>query len=626
MTNPSIPPVVNALQRGQPVEAELLCRAALQRVPHDTDALFFLALALHQQHKLGEAIDAYARLTVLVPDSGVHWGNYATVLREAGQLEEASRAYATALRLMPDNVEQWINLGLLQLQQQQFVAARDSLLRAVGLDPQSPLARIPAARACSVCRDYRADDLIRPWREWLPLDDAQQLELADLHLVLGDANTAQVLLEDLLARMPTHLSAKLLLAAVYERMNQLTAAQTLLDQVAATSAGSDPVMSLEMEHQRAMLALRGNKLELARELLERAGPRHALDYAHYFVLAEVCDKLGALGPAMQALEVAHARQMDELKISVPYRFAADAPILPAAVARVDAEDYRRWPLVRAPDSAASPVFIVGFPRSGTTLLEQMLDAHPGLQSMDERPFFNILADQLADQGVNVPTDLYKLDQRDCDELRKGYLNLACSKIPRHWNAQLVDKNPLNMLWLPMIHRLFPQAKFILALRHPCDVVLSNYMQNFRASVLAMACASMERLATAYVTAMECWLHHVEVFQPDVFVSRYEDLVADTEGQTRRIASFLGIGNASSMLHFDQHARDKGYIATPSYAQVIQPVNRKGLNRWLRYREVLTPALPILQPMLDHWCYSADDASRAGGTDVQSSANLSSSGR
>ncbi|MGH9807240.1 MAG: sulfotransferase family protein, partial [Terriglobia bacterium] len=158
-------------------------------------------------------------------------------------------------------------------------------------------------------------------------------------------------------------------------------------------------------------------------------------------------------------------------------------------------------------------------------------------------------------------------------------------------------------WLPMIHRLFPEAKFILALRHPCDVMLSCYMQNFQSMILTVACASLESLAKAYVEAFECWLHHVEVFKPDVFVSRYEELVADTPLQTRRIAEFLGLADAESMLRFDARAIEKGYIATPSYAQVIQPINTKGLNRWHRYREYFEPVLPILKPMLDHWGYN-----------------------
>jgi hypothetical protein len=90
----------------------------------------------------------------------------------------------------------------------------------------------------------------------------------------------------------------------------------------------------------------------------------------------------------------------------------------------------------------------------------------------------------------------------------------------------------------------------------------------------------------------------------VLESKYEDLVADTPGQTRRIADFLELEDAAPMLNFQQHARDKGYIGTPSYSQVIEPVNTKGLNRWLRYREYFEPVLPILDPILRRWGYSA----------------------
>ncbi|HEY8683558.1 MAG TPA: sulfotransferase [Rhodanobacter sp.] len=601
----TIQTVFETMQAGRLTDAETLCRTALQEVPDDSDLRLLLALNLQQQGRPNEAVEVYAELTRRFPDEGLHWGNYATALREVDRQDDALAAYAVSLRLAPDNMDQLINLGLLQLHRKDYLAARDTLLKAHSLDPQSALVRIHAARACSVCRDYRADDLIRPWRQWLPLDDAPQLDLADLHLLLGDANTARFLLEDLLARTPAHLPAKLLLAAVLERMNQLDQAQSLLDQITAAPREFDAETRVEIAHQRAMLALRRGQLALARETLEQVGPRTADDYAHYFTLAEVCDKLGEAEAAIRALEAAHALQLRELKLSVPYRFEPGAPILPAAVAKISIEDYQGWPQRQAPDGDASPIFIVGFPRSGTTLLEQMLDAHPGLQSMDERPFFNILSDQLGDFGIQVPQDLRKLDQAACDELRKGYLSLVSSKILRRWDTRLVDKNPLNMLWLPMIHRLFPQAKFILALRHPCDVVISNYMQNFRSSVLALACASLEKTATAYVTAMDSWLYHVDVFKPDLFVSRYEDLVADPAAQAQRIADFIGVNDATPLLQFDQHARDKGYIATPSYAQVIQPVNRKGLNRWHRYRDALAPAMPILQPMLDYWGYSTD---------------------
>ncbi|MGH8153304.1 MAG: sulfotransferase domain-containing protein, partial [Rhodanobacteraceae bacterium] len=114
---------------------------------------------------------------------------------------------------------------------------------------------------------------------------------------------------------------------------------------------------------------------------------------------------------------------------------------------------------------------------------------------------------------------------------------------------------------------------------------------------------LERLARAYVAAMECWLYHVELFHPQILVSRYEDLVADTATYTRRIAEFLGLADAESMLHFDVRAREKGFIRTPSYTQVVEPINRRAVSRWLPYREYFEPILPILQPMLEYWGYA-----------------------
>lgn len=598
--------IFNALQAGRAEDAELRCREMLADSPDDPDVLLFLALALHQQNKLGEAIAIYARLTEMFPDSATHWGNYATSLRGAGRFAEAAAASDKSLSLVPDDAEQWINRGLLQLQQRDFVAARESLFTALRLAPQSPSAHIYAARACMVCRDHRAEELTKDWRAWLPLDFGLQLELADLKLLLGEADSAQWLLEDLNVRYATSIVVQLALAGVYERVNRLDAAQLLIDRLKLGGNELTEGYQRDLDRLAAALALRQGQYDVARRLLEKAGPRHEHDYDHFFVLAEVLDKLGLPSGALQALSTAHGLQRAELVLTVPGRLEPGAPVLPAAVGRISPENYRQWPKISAPALEDSPIFIVGFPRSGTTLLEQMLDAHPALQSMDERPFFNLLADQLADHGFSVPADLGKLDQHACDELRKGYLSMVCSKIARRWDARLVDKNPLNMLWLPMIHRLFPRAKFILALRHPCDVVISNYMQNYRASVLAAASTSIDRLASAYVIAMECWLHHVEVLKPDVLVSRYEELVVDPVRQTQRIAGFLGLDDAAPLLSFDRHAREKGYIATPSYTQVIQPVNRKGLNRWRRYREALAPALPILQPMLEHWDYSLDE--------------------
>jgi len=601
--NMSTGPIVAALESADPTVAENLCRTQLQFKPEASNVWILLALSLWRQGRHKEALEIYARLTCRYPEDNVHWRNYAAALRMAGELEAAERAYETAVQLAPEDAELLELYGLLQMERGKWVDARNTLLRAFGKAPDSPAIRIHAAQACSVCRDARAENLLAPWRTWLPLDDGLQFELAQVQIQQAEATSALEVLENLLRHSPAHVSARLALASVYERVNRLDDAEAMLRTIEASGMQIEENVQRAIDHQRAQLAERRGNMVKARAILERTSQYDSVGY--WFALASACDKLGDTAAAMHALAAGHERQIEEIQAAVPHLFEPGAELLPNADSRISAADYRQWPELSAPDAVQSPVFVVGFPRSGTTLLEQMLDAHPSLQSMDERPFFNALAGQLENgTGFQIPRDLGRLDQRDCDELRKGYLILACGKVPRRWGARLVDKNPLNMLCLPMIHRLFPRAKFILALRHPCDVILSCYMQNFRAAVLAAAGQTLERLARAYVAAMENWLYHVEVFKPDLFVSRYEDLVADTPGQTRRIAAFLGLENADSMLQFDVRARQKGFIKTPSYTQVIEPINRKSIDRWQHYREYLDPVSPILQTMCDHWSYAS----------------------
>lgn len=608
MTDDSvIDPIVNAIQSDNMLIAEQLCRMHLESESDDEEVLLLLGFCLQKQGREAEAVEPYMRLTRLCPNDSMHWGNYATALDRAGDLEAAEFAASRTVELAPDDPERLEQLGMLRMQLGKLLDARDVLLRASAKAPESANIRIHAARACVACHDTRTADLLHPWREWTALDDGQQIELADLLIQIGEVRDATELLEELVRHDPTNWMAQLWLAKVYERVNRLDESQSVLQYIVTNGGTEELGFSRSIARQNAQLAIRRHAYGAARTLLEQIGPGDDKEYGHYFALACACDKQGSADAAMGALEIAHARQVDEIRSFAGHLLEPGAPVLLHATERLHEDDYRAWPKLHAPDANQSPVFVVGFPRSGTTLLEQMLDAHQSLQSMDERPFFNNLADQLADVGIRVPDDLYKLNQRDCDELRKGYVVLACGKVPRHWNARLVDKNPLNMLWLPMIHRMFPAGKVILALRHPCDVILSCYLQNFRAAPLAVACKSLETLAHAYLATMNNWLYHVQLLQPDVFVSRYENLVADPVTQVRRIADFLELGDAESMLRFDERAREKGFIATPSYTQVVEPISSRGVGHWQQYRAYFEPLLPVLQPMLEYWGYAEPSA-------------------
>lgn len=599
--------ITAAIQAGQPVHAEELCRAALLRYPGDENLLVLLAVSLQMQQRLAEALSIYAELVQLYPASSVHWNNYATALVSAGEHGKARAAFVTAIERDPANLMPKFQLGLLLIDSHDYLAARNLLLDAYLLDKQSPRIRVSAARACCLCQDSEgARELLKPWRSWFPMnDDPLQLELAQVMTLRNDVPDAAEVLEDLIARQPWNHDVRLLLAAVYERINRMDDADTLLAPLLQVDSGANDSQRNEADHLLATLAFRRNDLATARRLLERSGPQSDDDFAHYFQLAAVYDKQGDTDAAMKTLQEAHRLDVKERHFDSPEFFTPDSPAMPVDAPRITAEQYARWPQMIAPESHDSPIFVVGFPRSGTTLLEQMLDAHPGLQSMDENPFFNSLGHTLRQHDARILQDLSVLRQYDCDELRKRYYQMVSERISRRAGTRLIDKNPLNMQWLPMIYRLFPEAKIILALRHPCDVILSCYMQSFRSSGLAAACSTLDRLAHAYVETMDRWLEQVSILKPTVMLSRYEELVANFPQQVERIATFLELDDASSMLSFDQHARSKSYIGTPSYSQVIEPVNRKGLGRWQKYRAHIEPVLPVLEPMMRHWGYSTD---------------------
>lgn len=597
--------IADALKSGRAVDAERLCREQLQQAADDRDVLLLLALSLQQQGKLRDALAPYKRLTELEPHSGLHLCNYASALEVAGDRVAAARAAEAAARLDPQNDEVLQQLGLLYLQLHRLPEARDVLLRAHALAPRSPLAKLHAARACIACRDSRATALLAGWREWPRFGGQVQCELAEALMQTGAMSDAISVLQAVMAESASDspVRALLLLASAYQRINKLEAAHDCLVRVMSSDAIRKPGIRQEINRQLAQLDLRAHRFSEAARQLVSDGPLGRSDYDHYFLLGAAYDGLGRAEDALAAFEQAHATQVAEIHTYAGHLATASWPLLPYGGKRLDASSLAGWPRMAAPDSSQSPVFVVGFPRSGTTLLEQMLDAHDNLQSMDEQPFLRQLADRLAGYGVEEPNDLALLGQRDCDELRKDYLAMVSERVAWPWQGRLVDKNPLNMTRLAFIRRLFPQARIVFAMRDPRDVILSCYMQNFQSSPLAVACKSLQSIARAYVSAMQDWSHHAALFKhAGILTVRYETLVSNTREEVRRIAHFLDLEGFDQMLHFDAHARAKGFISTPSYTRVVQPIDAGRVARWRKYAAQFAPLRPVLESTLEQWGY------------------------
>jgi hypothetical protein len=170
--------------------------------------------------------------------------------------------------------------------------------------------------------------------------------------------------------------------------------------------------------------------------------------------------------------------------------------------------------------------------------------------------------------------------------------------------RLVDKNPLNLLRLPVIRRVFPNSRIIVAVRHPCDVLLSCYMQHFRAPEFALLCNDLETMAAGYRRSFDFWYQQAGLLHPAVREVRYESFVSDFQSEIRGIVDFLELPWNDAVLTPAQRAQAKGFISTPSYSQVVQPINRKSVGRWRPYERHLAPVLADVRPYLERWGYDA----------------------
>ncbi len=274
---------------------------------------------------------------------------------------------------------------------------------------------------------------------------------------------------------------------------------------------------------------------------------------------------------------------------------------------LSAEQLQRW-FHHAPalGPARRLALLGGHPRSGTTLLEQVLDSHPDLVSAEETTVFftevylpcrRNLGDEttiVASLESAAPALLPKLRERyfRCmDTLREDPIG----------SRLLIDKNPSLTTLIPAMARVFPETKFLVALRDPRDVCLSCFMQPLPLNQVSATFLTLEDTVAEYVSVMGLWRTVAPKLPNPHLEVRYEDMVEDLESSARRVLGFLGVAWDERVLRFNEHARKK-LVRSPTYADVTKPVFKGAVGRWHRYQKYLEPLLPKLEPFAKAFGY------------------------
>lgn len=530
-------------------EAADAYRKALQIKPDLALASHGLGFALHRQGQWTQAIGHFRHALQLNPKMAqAHWG-LGMSLQKLGNLQEALHHYQQAIKLNPKHAEARLGIGMtLSLMGKQDLAVA-SLSEAIKLKPGYVDAYISlAATLLPLGRQDEAQQLVEKVLQLQP-DNAEAISLAttiDQHK--GDIDKA-------------HKRLKPLIEAGLNEVNVALAYATICNSIGETDNGIR-LLEQQLEKGQTLTASGRRNVHFNLGKLYDSSKDYARAFEHY-----------QKGNALKETEFDPRLRDAEVDTAI----ATYTPDLMASLPRSRIQSDR-------------PVFVVGMPRSGTSLIEQILASHPAVFGAGELNYVIQMAASLQStlgKAQAYPQCLPALTQQEIDRLAQHYLDQIAELSPDA--ARVVDKMPGNFMHLGFIELLFPGARIIHSMRDPLDTCLSCYFQDFsRSHPYSYDFAQLGAFYKSYERIMQHWR---KVLRIPMIEMQYEDLISDQEGASRRIVDFCGLEWNDQCYNFHETQR---YVATASYDQVRRPIYSSSVSRWKNYAEFLDPLREALK--------------------------------
>lgn len=604
---------IDQARRGEFEQALATAKEAIADDPKDKGLRLFAGLLHSRRSEFGEAAAQLRAALALAPDDPLVRVELARVLCGIGELEEAeallggpglpeqescrlramlaagrgdhttaARLYGEAVRQDPRDFESWGHLGVSLLASGEAAGAVAALERALALRPDHSSFRQKWADAHAAAGT--ADEALAALYEQGASNPDALVTAARLEDLQQRPDRALETLQRALEANPANEAALVALAELQERGNRIDEFERTLELVRERTPSAEKLPLL-----RARAAYRRGDMAQALEFAEQVRP-DADPAARAQLIGQIHDRLGNAGLAFDAF--AQMNRVDgfatEDSAGKAERYLAG---LQGRLEALTPEWVSRWHApVAEPDR--EPAFLVGFPRSGTTLLDTLLMNHPDIAVSEENPMLTDVSRQIG-QFERIAD----LDPDEIDRLRDFYFTEAETYVPEARDRLLLDKFPFGLGAAPLIHRLFPTAPILFLARHPCDAVLSCFMTRFQPTEIGSAFLSLEDTARLYDGMMRFWARSRELLPLRVHDLRYESLVDDPKVEMQSVADFLGLGWSEQLVANRPAAERRGFVKTPSYSQVSEPIYRRAVERWRNYSEQLGAVIPILQPWI-----------------------------
>lgn len=539
------------------------------------------------------AISAYKRVVTAEPSDWESWNNLGNSLRCIGDLDAAVAALRRAAELAPDAAPVRLNYANALLKAGQ-ASDGEKELRALASDfPDDwhPL-RDLHLHLRSQSREEEALEAIEEASKRNPEDLELLLAVASQRLLLVDNRGAEEAYREVVRRDPHNVKGNLGLAVTFELSNRLEDLSAFVTEVEGRGVDVHTVNFIRaFDHRRAKRFLDG--LEAMADV-----PSDVESARHAQLLGQLHDGAGNYDEAFSAFSRMNEIQKDNPSLP-EQRAAAFRELVSQKFEATTPAWARKWRTKSFDDGRASPAFLVGFPRSGTTLLDTILMGHSQIEVLEEEPTLHRSAELLADYE-NLPDAPDEL----ISKARRLYFDEVAKRTPMAPGKLIIDKNPLSMLAVPLIRRILPTAKIILAVRHPCDVVLSCYTTSFKLNEGMSNFLSLDTTAEFYDLCFSYFERAIKLLPVAAHTVVYENVVANREQELRSLIGFLELDWEEQVMDHQKAARERGEIKTASYAQVSEPIYDRSSGRWRHYRKHLKPVLPVLKPWIEKFGFEA----------------------
>ena len=525
------------------------------------------------------------------------FNNLANIYMELKNIEQAIIFFKKAIDLNPNYINAIYNLGIVYFEKGKYEESITCFKKVLKINPRHLAALNNFGIVLKKVKEY--EQALKCFEKVINIDKnfiKAYNNIGTISLELGNIKNAILNYEKVLKLSPDNFISYKNLLATYENSNQIENYQKTL-KLSEKKFPNEKILNL----YKGILFFRKKKFKESIKFLKKSNfPNdNETEVKRVFFLAKAYDQIEKIDEAFKFFKLGNKLEESTYKAG---KFDKEKYLKRIEKRKnyFTKKNVNNWIKLNYPSNNFSPIFLVGFPRSGTTLLDTILRSHPKINVIEEKPMVAKMLNKIDKKKLNF---LEKISTSEIQNLQNEYLNELKKYVELDNNSNLIiDKLPLNIINTGEILRIFPKAKFILSLRHPMDCVLSCFMQDFKLNDAMSNFLNLNDAANLYKNTMELWNQYNSILKIKYVSVKYEDLINNFKPTIEGVLKLLNLNWNKSMLDYRKTAIKREKISTPSYYQVVQPIYKHSNERWKRYKKYLTNIDPNLSELIKKYKY------------------------